>query len=136
MGYIKLIIAAVGFLGAAAIGWWLVNMIQENERLTLNNLALNESNMAHMVAMEELEADSKAKDEAIAARTKRILQLNKTILKAQNEVRTITKTVTAPERECLLAPVPDAIIDFMFANGEAGSSPGSGEGLSSGTTVQ
>ena len=113
------IYALLGLSLAALAGiWYVMDLAADNERLTANNANLIESNASYTVTLNEMMARERAKDKAIKERTARILKLNKLILRAKDEVRTITaELVTEKERECLLAPVPDAIIHFMFSEG-------------------
>lgn len=115
-------------LGAilSAVGWWLLDTVQENERLTLSVATLEQLRQDDAAAIEALEADSAEKEAAILRRTKKIIELNNRILKAKDEVRVITKTVvTEVERECLNQSVPASIVKFMLDEGEAGSPTGS-----------
>ena len=118
----------LGLCGLIAVGiWWLVGTVQENERLTINNATLTLSNESYVVASRELREDMRHKEAQAVIRTEKILELNQRILRAQNEVRVITETVvTEVERECLVAPVPNAIIDFMLDQDTGGDPEGSG----------
>lgn len=119
-----------GMVALAAIlsagGWWLVSTVQENERLQLNVATLEQLRQDDAAAIEALTADNAVKEAAILRRTQKIVELNQRILKAKDEVKVITKTVvTEVERECLLQPVPTAVVEFMLDKGEVSTPEGS-----------
>lgn len=129
------IVILMGILGGGI--WKISDLAADNARLEGNVSELTKANGAHERAIAALEADKAAKDKAIAERTLRILELNKSILKAKDEIRVVTaKVVTEQERECLLSPVPDAILDLVFNKGARGVGPGGEESLPSGPPVQ
>lgn len=133
---IKMIAIAVilSMIGGAA--WYVVNLAADNERLRSNALSLEKSNNAYVAAMVQLNFDMAKKEEAIIRRTKKILSLNRAILKAKNEIKNIVSQVTQKERECLAAPIPDAVVNFMFSKGAGSGGSDSGEGLSIDSVLQ
>jgi uncharacterized membrane protein len=134
---VKLFLVAAIISALGGMLWWLVATVQENERLQGNVATLEQSNSNYVTAAKLLKADNLQKQQQAIARTARIIELNKEILKAKSEVRVITKTVvTETERECLVSDIPDAIYDFMFNQGTAGVEPGSSEDLPSPDPVQ
>jgi hypothetical protein len=121
----KLIGAGVLALIAAGASLWLILTVQENERLTINNLTLEEARKSDQAVIDFLREDNAAKEAAIKLRTAKIGEMNARLLKAKDEVKVITKTiVTEVERECLLQPVPNAVVDFMLDRSEASTHEG------------
>ena len=112
---IKLALAAVSATVLAAGVWWLIDTVQDNERLTINNSTLEQARLADAEQIKFLKHDSAVKMVIAQKRTEQITSLNKKLLQAKRDVRVITKTVvTEVERECLVSRVPDPIIDFML----------------------
>lgn len=121
----KLIAGGVLALVLAGAGIWLVNTIQENERLTLNNATLEQARKDDAEIMQFLRADNEAKQAAAQRRSQQVAMLNEALRKARKDVRVITKTVvTEAERECLYQPVPAAIVSFMLSDKPAGPHAG------------
>lgn len=121
-------------LGLACIlaggGWWLISTVQENERLRQNNATLELSNESYKEEAAALQADLELKESLAIERQEKIAELNERVLKAQREIRVITKTVvTEKERECLNSDIPVAVLGFMFDHQASGGETGSSEGL-------
>ena len=117
MIWLKLAAAGAVMLALVGVGWWLVSTVKENERLTINNATLEQARLQDAEVIAFLQKDNAAKEKAVQARTQKIVEMGQRLEKARREVRTITKTVvTEVERECLLQPVPAAVVDFMLDN--------------------
>ena len=125
MIWAKIAVGVLGISVLAGAGWWLVSTVQENERLTLNNATLEQARLQDAEVMKFLREDIAAKERAVTLRTEKIVEMGRKLEKARREVRTITKeVVTEVERECLLQPVPDAVVDFMLAHESPDPDPG------------
>lgn len=134
MAKLALIAVILSVLGGGI--WWIVGLVSENERLESNNGQLDAANKAHIIAQIMLKADIVKKEQAIIRRTNRILELNKRILHAKSEVKSITRRVQPVQRECLESDIPEPIIDFMFGQREGDSGPGSDQDLPEHSVLQ
>ncbi len=114
----KVIGAGAILFASVGVGWWLVSTIQENERLALNNATLEQARAQDAEVMAFLRKDIEAKERAAIIRTEKIVDMGRKLEAARREVRTITReVVTEVDRNCLLSPVPDPIVEFMLDEG-------------------
>jgi hypothetical protein len=128
------IVILIGILGG---GIWKISVLAaDNARLEGNNKTLLEANSSYETAIAELEEDKAARDKAIAERTRRILELNKLILKAKDELKAVKAMVTVEERACLESSIPEPVLDLMFPKRRGGQSPRGSEGVPATGAVQ
>jgi len=123
-----IILVVVSLIGSA--GTWIVLTVQEKERLEAELVTAVSVNEVNIAELDKLKADAQLKQKQTLQRAKLQQAQRDKIYGLKRKLKAAKKSLTVTERECMEAPVPASVIDFLRLSTEAGETAASREDVS------